>query len=82
MKVGQLMSMDAGDLLPPELADLLARLRAEAKAMPISQLNHVLEQEWELDWQDRFQRFSFYPIAAASIGRYTKPQHWLAMTSH
>ncbi|KLV01127.1 ABC1 kinase family protein [Photobacterium aphoticum] len=72
MKVGQLMSMDAGDLLPPELADLLARLRAEAKAMPISQLNHVLEQEWELDWQDRFQRFSFYPIAAASIGQVHK----------
>ena len=27
MKVGQLMSMDAGSLLPPELADILARLR-------------------------------------------------------
>ena len=25
MKVGQLLSMDAGDLLPPELADILAR---------------------------------------------------------
>ena len=26
MKVGQLLSMDAGDLLPPELAEILARL--------------------------------------------------------
>ncbi|PSU35045.1 ABC1 kinase family protein [Photobacterium lutimaris] len=69
MKVGQLLSMDAGDLLPPELSELLARLRAEAKAMPISQLNAVLQEEWELDWQDRFQTFSFYPVAAASIGQ-------------
>ncbi|MGR5141135.1 ABC1 kinase family protein [Photobacterium sp. DNB23_23_1] len=69
MKVGQLLSMDAGDLLPPELTELLARLRAEAKAMPISQLNAVLQDEWEVDWQDRFQTFSFYPVAAASIGQ-------------
>ncbi|MGR5061492.1 ABC1 kinase family protein [Photobacterium sp. DNB22_13_2] len=69
MKVGQLLSMDAGDLLPPELTELLARLRAEAKAMPISQLNAVLQDEWEIDWQDRFQTFSFYPVAAASIGQ-------------
>ncbi|MCT7656696.1 hypothetical protein MBH78_22970 [Oceanimonas sp. NS1] len=34
MKVGQLLSMDAGELLPAELADLLARLRAEGTPMP------------------------------------------------
>ena len=38
MKVGQLLSMDAGDLLPPELAVILARLRADAHPMPMSQL--------------------------------------------
>ena len=38
MKVGQLLSMDAGDLMPPELAAILARLRADAQAMPMSQL--------------------------------------------
>ncbi|KLV04859.1 ubiquinol-cytochrome C reductase [Photobacterium aquae] len=72
MKVGQLLSMDAGDLLPPELTILLARLRSEAKAMPISQLNQLLQHEWDIDWQDRFQRFSFQPIAAASIGQVHK----------
>ena len=30
MKMGQLLSMDAGDLLPPELTQILARLRADA----------------------------------------------------
>lgn len=36
MKVGQLLSMDAGDLLPEELTAILARLRADAKPMPMS----------------------------------------------
>lgn len=43
MKVGQLLSMDAGDLLPVELAEILARLRADAKPMPLSQLAKVLD---------------------------------------
>ena len=32
MKLGQLVSMDAGDVLPPELSQIMARLRAEADA--------------------------------------------------
>ncbi len=69
MKVGQLLSMDAGDLLPKELTELLSRLQADAKPMPISQLNHVLIANWGEDWQDKFAQFSFYPVAAASIGQ-------------
>lgn len=69
MKMGQLMSMDAGDLLPAELTALLEHLRSNAQAMPLKQLKHVLEQEWGVDWQDRFIVFSFSPFAAASIGQ-------------
>ena len=72
MKVGQLLSMDGGDLLPPELTELLSRLQANAKPMPISQLNSSLEQQWGCDWQQQFSQFSFYPIAAASIGQVHK----------
>ena len=72
MKVGQLLSMDSGDLLPPQLTELLSRLQANAKPMPISQLNHSLEQQWGNDWQQQFSQFSFYPIAAASIGQVHK----------
>ena len=36
MKVGQLISMDAGDMLPPELAEILGRLRSEAHHMPVA----------------------------------------------
>ncbi len=69
MKVGQLLSMDAGDLLPPELSEILARLRSDARPMPMSQLVSVLNANWGKDWDRQFQRFSFTPLAAASIGQ-------------
>ncbi len=69
MKVGQLISMDAGDLLPPELAAILARLRSDAHAMPQRQVQAVLSANWGAGWQQRFASFSFTPVAAASIGQ-------------
>lgn len=69
MKVGQLISMDAGDLLPPELSDILARLRSNAKPMPIGQMDTVLTAAWGTGWEQRFAQFSFTPLAAASIGQ-------------
>ncbi len=69
MKVGQLISMDAGDLLPPEMADILARLRAEAHHMPWVQLRRVLNQAWGAGWREKFAEFDIHPIAAASIGQ-------------
>jgi predicted unusual protein kinase regulating ubiquinone biosynthesis (AarF/ABC1/UbiB family) len=69
MKVGQLLSMDAGDVLPAELAEILARLRADARPMPMSQVVTVLQQSLGQSWEKRFRRFSFTPMAAASIGQ-------------
>ena len=69
MKIGQLMSMDAGELLPPELSDILGALRAEAQHMPRGQLQAVLNRNWGKGWEDRFESFGFAPIAAASIGQ-------------
>ncbi len=69
MKVGQLLSMDAGDLLPPELGEILARLRSDAHPMPMSQLVVVLNTHWGEGWDRHFERFSFTPMAAASIGQ-------------
>jgi predicted unusual protein kinase regulating ubiquinone biosynthesis (AarF/ABC1/UbiB family) len=69
MKVGQLLSMDAGDLIPPELNQILAGLRNQAPSMPLSQLQKQLNLHWGEDWSSHFKQFSFYPIAAASIGQ-------------
>lgn len=69
MKLGQMISMDAGDLLPPELSEILARLRDRADFMPPRQLDKVLAAEWGKDWRKQFRRFEPRPIAAASIGQ-------------
>lgn len=69
MKVGQLLSMDAGDALPKELTDILARLRSDASPMPARQLADALAMEWGSDWQQHFVSFKFKPVAAASIGQ-------------
>jgi len=69
MKLGQMISMDAGDLLPAELTAILARLRENAHHMPPRQLDQVLAAEWGRDWRRRFRFFQAHPIAAASIGQ-------------
>ena len=69
MKLGQLVSMDAGDMLPPELAEILGRLRSDAQPMPERQLHAVLARRWGADWRARFTAFSPRPVAAASIGQ-------------
>jgi predicted unusual protein kinase regulating ubiquinone biosynthesis (AarF/ABC1/UbiB family) len=69
MKLGQIVSMDAGDLLPAELTQILSRLRDDAHHMPPAQLQRVLAQEWGAEWRSRFARFDLKPIAAASIGQ-------------
>jgi predicted unusual protein kinase regulating ubiquinone biosynthesis (AarF/ABC1/UbiB family) len=69
MKLGQMISMDAGDMLPPELTQILARLRDNAHHMPPPQLDRVLATEWGRDWRRGFAHFQAHPIAAASIGQ-------------
>ncbi|WP_174285276.1 AarF/ABC1/UbiB kinase family protein [Sphingomonas bacterium] len=69
MKLGQMISMDAGDVLPPELTEIMARLRDRAHHMPPAQLQQVLAEQWGKDWRTRFARFDATPIAAASIGQ-------------
>jgi predicted unusual protein kinase regulating ubiquinone biosynthesis (AarF/ABC1/UbiB family) len=69
MKVGQLLSMDAGDILPTELAAILARLRADARPMPMSEVVTVMQESFGQGWENHFKRFSFTPMAAASIGQ-------------
>jgi len=69
MKLGQLLSMDAGQILPAEWSTILARLQTDASPMPVRQLEQQLSQQWGPNWRDRFEHFAMTPIAAASIGQ-------------
>jgi predicted unusual protein kinase regulating ubiquinone biosynthesis (AarF/ABC1/UbiB family) len=72
MKMGQMISLDAGDFLPDELSRILATLRDQANFMPTRQLDQVLKAEWGPDWRKQFRWFNPRPIAAASIGQVHK----------
>jgi len=69
MKVGQILSMDTGDFLPRELADILARLRSDARYMPAAQLQQAMIEAYGEDWESLFYGFDMKPLAAASIGQ-------------
>lgn len=69
MKLGQMLSMDAGTVLSPELTAILASLRDDAAPMPPKQLRAVLDTAWGQGWRARFRRFDVRPLASASIGQ-------------
>jgi len=69
MKIGQLVSLQGEDVLPPEFAQALAMLRSQASPMPPEQVRRVLGREYGKGWEKRFSRFDWEPVAAASIGQ-------------
>lgn len=69
MKLGQLLSMEARELLPPPLAEALGALRNAGATMSRAQLHRVLRDEYGADWRARFREFDEQPVAAASIGQ-------------
>lgn len=69
MKLGQMISLEPGEFLPPELQTIFAQLRSSAHFMPASQLSAALSHAWGADWRRHFSHFDMTPIAAASIGQ-------------
>ncbi|WP_442954419.1 ABC1 kinase family protein [Pararhodobacter sp.] len=69
LKLGQMLSMDPGLVLPDELTAILGRMRDDARHMPPKQLQSVLNAEWGPGWYGRFARCDVRPFAAASIGQ-------------
>jgi predicted unusual protein kinase regulating ubiquinone biosynthesis (AarF/ABC1/UbiB family) len=69
MKMGQMLSMESADILPPEFANALEKLRDSANTMPLAQIQKVLNREYGKGWEDLFIDFDYTPVAAASIGQ-------------
>lgn len=69
MKAGQLLSIDAGDLLPPEAAAALSKLQSDAEPMDFSVIREVLNSELGSEKLSQLQDLSHTAAAAASIGQ-------------
>jgi len=69
MKAGQLLSIDASDVLPPEALAILSQLQGGAEPVELETLRVVLLEELGADWERAFDRFETQPAAAASIGQ-------------
>jgi aarF domain-containing kinase len=69
MKAGQLLSIDASDVLPPEALAILAQLQAGAEPVEFESLRRVLVEELGHDWERAFDSFETRPAASASIGQ-------------
>ncbi len=68
MKAGQWLSIDAADFLPPEAAQILARVQAQAEPVPFEVVERVLAGALEPALRARLE-LDPVPAAAASIGQ-------------
>ncbi len=68
MKVAQMMAT-IPDLLPPEYAEALQKLQADAPPMGSAFVVRRMRAEMGDGWRDRFANFDLRPAAAASLGQ-------------
>lgn len=68
MKLGQLMSMDMGEHLPPEVIKVLETLHQNSTFLEYSKIEAILKEELK-DKFHELQDISEIPLAAASIGQ-------------
>lgn len=68
MKLGQLMSMDMSEFLPPEVIKVLETLHQNSTFLPYEDIEKILKEELVDKFKD-LSDISLAPIAAASIGQ-------------
>ena len=68
VKFGQAISTRR-DLLPPDIADELAKLQDAVPPFPAEQAIRILNEAYERNVDDVFDRFDVEPLAAASIAQ-------------
>jgi ubiquinone biosynthesis protein len=68
VKFGQMLSTRR-DLLPPDLADELAKLQDQVPAFAASKVRETLERTYQQRVEDVFRQFDFTPVASASVAQ-------------
>ena len=68
LKVGQLLSLDLGDLLPPQVVKIMEALHQSAVSLPFSEIEKILKSELKEKFHD-LSEISSSPLATASIGQ-------------
>src|SRR4051794_6609977 len=74
MKAGQLLSIDASDLLPPEAIEILSKLQGQAEPIDFSIMLGVLERELGPERLVQLTTLNETAIASASIGQVYRAQ--------
>eukprot|EP00889_Picochlorum_renovo_P002246 jgi/Picre1/29276/NNA_004668.t1 len=69
LKLGQMLSIQDENVLPPRFQAALDKVRAGADVMPKKQLESVLKSELGPEWRSLLSEFDEKPMAAASIGQ-------------
>ena len=69
LKVGQMLSFNDADVLPPPMRVAMERVRDGADFMPPRQLEATLREELGDDWRANLASFEETPVASASIGQ-------------
>ncbi|MBU6375595.1 MAG: AarF/ABC1/UbiB kinase family protein [Bdellovibrionales bacterium] len=69
MKLGQTVSVELRDVLPPEFIDALSKLQDEGTALSGADIREILRKEWGHDPLTHLESFVDSPLASASIGQ-------------
>jgi ubiquinone biosynthesis protein len=67
-KLGQILSTRP-DLIPPDVADELARLQDDVPPLTEAEVVQVMEEELKVPWEDVFEHIEPQPLAAGTIGQ-------------
>ena len=74
MKAGQLLGLEAGELLPPEVVEVLSKLQSEGQALPFDKIEAILKEELKEQYS-QLSGLTQKPIASASIGQVHKARY-------
>lgn len=69
LKLGQMLSIQDENSVPPSVTAIFQKVRDQASAMPVYQLEETLRRELGDNWREKFHDFVETPVAAASIGQ-------------